>query len=137
MKIRKNFRSLPIPNFVTTAFLSSIQTPAFVTQRRAELEVYLTAMFNIPTVRLCIEALEILGIHQSIVPIPRARLQKSAFEKPLLTLSDAERENIAGMIAFASRDWPQSLSPIYIALIKQLELPITVADKLLQQKVSM
>ena len=88
-----------------------------------------------PAIRQCYDALNILGIQESIIPIPRARIHRDAFENPLLTLTLEERELIGDMFAFCSKTWPSSLEPLYVSLIKQLHLSRAQSDEKLSERV--
>ena len=92
------------------------------------MEIYFNAIFRINAIRTCYDALKIINISQSIVPVPPARLKKDAFDQPLLTLLPEERISIAKLVAFSAKTWPVNLHPIFFGLLKKLNLPETAKE---------
>lgn len=126
--MKNRYSSLPQIDFVTNAFFQSTQNSEFIEKRRKELENYLTRVLQFPIVRKSYPALRILGINHCIESVPKAHLHKNSFERPLLALSVDERKIIADLFAYAAFNCPKKLVPLYAELIKQLDLPASIAD---------
>lgn len=91
-------------------------------------------VFRFPVIRTNIKALEFLHIHNTIQAVSKARLQKDAFDAPLLCLSDQERTKIGELIIYCSRFLPEYLSSILTELLKTLQLPDSVCTNLITNK---
>ena len=112
----------------------SNQTLEFAQTRAEQLQKYLNAVFQCTSVRNNTEALLMLNIHQTVHPIPRARLEREAFSQPLLALSYAERFSISSLYVYITESWPPEMNSMLVNLMKKLKLPESaVTEQMLHQ----